>query len=292
MTHQGARDGSGLITGDAVVVELRLAKLPSRSLAFLIDLTLQLIALAILTFLLGAAADLADPTLAYVLFFVGTIAVLVGYPVAMESLTRGRTVGKLAIGLRAVRDDGGSIRFRHALARGLAAVVEIYACFGAIAVVVSLLSPEGKRVGDYLGGTVVVRERAPRQAVAPLWIPPGLQSWATTLDLARLRPETALTARQFVVRAASLKGQARQTLGRSIADEVARQVSPPPPSGISPELYLSVVLAERRRRTGGSDTGPPAAAAPQRPDANPPPTHAPAGDTAPDHTGDGFTAPQ
>ncbi len=258
MTHQGARDGSGLITGDAVVVDLRLAKLPSRSLAFLIDVALQLIALAALTFLLGAAVDLADPALSYVLFFVGTLAVLVGYPVAMESLMRGRTLGKLAVGLRVVRDDGGSIRFRHALTRGLAAVVEIYACFGAVAVVVSLLSPEGKRVGDYMAGTVVVRERAPQQTAAQLWIPTSLQAWAATLDLARLQPATALSARQYVARAPSLKGEARQALGRSIADEVASQVSPPPPPGITPDLFLSVVLAERSRRaSSAAATDPP-----------------------------------
>ncbi len=293
MTRQGARDETGLITGDAVVVDLRLAKLPSRSLAFLIDLTLQFVALAALTFLLGAAGELADPALSYVLFFVATIAVIVGYPVLIESLTRGRTLGKLVVGLRVVRDDGGSIRFRHALTRGLAAVVEIYACFGAIAVVVSLLSPEGKRVGDYMAGTVVVRERAPQQRAAQLWIPPGLEPYAAALDLRRLQPSTALSARQYVTRAASLKPDARQTLGRSIADEVARQVSPPPPPGISPDTYLSVVLAERSRRA----VSPQAPHQPAPPPAAPPVASGPASgepdDDAPRTvpTDDGFAAP-
>ena len=248
MTHHVDGAGSGLVTGDAVVVDLRLAKLPSRTLAFIIDLSLQIIALVALTFLLGSTSAFADQVLTVVMFFVATIAVIVGYPVATETLTHGRTVGKLAIGLRVVRDDGGAIRFRHALARGLVAVVEIYLCFGAIAVITSLLSPEGKRVGDYLAGTVVVRERAPRPSAGQWSLPPSLQAWAASLDLSRLQPATALSARQFLVRAASLKDESRTALGRSIAEEMFAQVSPPPPVGVSPEIYLSAVLAERSRR--------------------------------------------
>jgi uncharacterized RDD family membrane protein YckC len=243
-----AHHGPDLVTGDAVVVELRLAKLPSRTLAFLIDVTLQVVALFALTFLLGALATATDDVLAFVFVFVGSIAVLVGYPATMETLTRGRTVGKLAVGLRVVRDDGGAIRFRHALVRALSAVVEIYLCFGAVAVITSLLSPEGKRVGDYLAGTVVVRERSPSaQAPAP-WIPSSLQPWAATLDLHQLQASTALQARQFLGRAHSLNAGARTSLAQSLADEVARQVSPLPPPGVSAELYLGIVLAERSRR--------------------------------------------
>jgi uncharacterized RDD family membrane protein YckC len=293
MTHRGAGDGAGLVTGDAVVVDLRLAKLPSRAIAFLIDLVLQVGALVALTFLLGATSGLADDVLAVVFVFVGTIAIIVGYPVAMETLTRGRTVGKLAMGLRVVRDDGGAIRFRHALARGLMAVVEIYLCFGAIAVITSLLSPEGKRVGDYLAGTVVVRERAPTSPTAQWWLPPSLQPWAASLDLTRLQPATALSARQFLVRAASLNDGARDALGRAIADDMLRQVSPPPPPGVGPEIFLNAVLAERSRRAtiaGAPASGSPAIEAPP-PTISTPETSTTSGEALPEENAGGFTAP-
>jgi uncharacterized RDD family membrane protein YckC len=293
MTHRGTGDGAGLVTGDAVVVDLRLAKLPSRAIAFLIDLVLQVGALVALTFLLGATSGLADDVLAVVFVFVGTIAIIVGYPVAMETLTRGRTVGKLAMGLRVVRDDGGAIRFRHALARGLMAVVEIYLCFGAIAVITSLLSPEGKRVGDYLAGTVVVRERAPTSPTAQWWLPPSLQPWAASLDLTRLQPATALSARQFLVRAASLNDGARDALGRAIADDMLRQVSPPPPPGVGPEIFLNAVLAERSRRAtiaGAPASGSPAIEAPP-PTISTPETSTTSGEALPEENAGGFTAP-
>ena len=47
------------------------------------------------------------------------------YPVTIETLTRGRSLGKMAAGLRTVRDDAGPITFRHAFTRGLLGVVEV-----------------------------------------------------------------------------------------------------------------------------------------------------------------------
>ena len=274
MTYDGAPAGSGIITGDAVVVELRYAKLPSRSLAFALDLLIQITVLVVMTLLLGALTSFADDVMVYVLMFVITLGIFVGYPVTCETLTRGRTVGKLAVGLRVVRDDGGAIRFRHALVRALLAVVEVY-IFLAISVITSLLSPEGKRLGDYLAGTVVVRERAPRSPVqksyAP-WIQPALQPWAATLDLSRLQPTTAMGVRQFLSRAQSLTADARQRLGASLYAEVTEQVSPPPPMPVPAETYLAAVLAERARRAEGAAapvTASPAAA-PAIADAPPP----------------------
>ena len=87
--------------------------------------------------------------------------VLVGGPIAVETLSHGRSLGKLACGLRVVRDDGGPIRFRHALVRGAIGVVEILMTFGVVACVASLVSARGRRLGDVFAGTLVVRERVP-----------------------------------------------------------------------------------------------------------------------------------
>ena len=87
--------------------------------------------------------------------------VLVGGPIAVETLSHGRSLGKLACGLRVVRDDGGPIRFRHALVRGAMGVVEILMTFGVIACIASLVSARGRRLGDVFAGTLVVRERMP-----------------------------------------------------------------------------------------------------------------------------------
>ena len=157
--------GGDLVTGEAVVLELRLAKLPSRAVAETLDLLVQFGGLLVIS-LIGAFTGLSDSldgAAAVALGLTLYVGIFVGYPVLFESLSRGRSLGKMAMGLRVVREDGGPIQFRHALVRGLLAIFEVYP-FGVIAVITSLLSAKGKRVGDYLAGTVVVRERVPNIA--------------------------------------------------------------------------------------------------------------------------------
>ena len=88
-------------------------------------------------------------------------AVIVGYPVAFETLTRGRSLGKMALGLRVVREDGGPERFRQAFVRGLLGGGRDLADLRLVALVASLASAQGRRIGDYLAGTVVIHERVP-----------------------------------------------------------------------------------------------------------------------------------
>lgn len=110
---------SDLVTGEAVVLDLRLARLASRGLAVALDLLIQVVGLLLLFIILASTASGLDDALAIALTLVIAIAVLIGYPVTLETLTRGQTVGKMALGLRVVREDGGPIRFRQALVRGV-----------------------------------------------------------------------------------------------------------------------------------------------------------------------------
>ena len=237
-----------LVTGDAVVLELRVAKLASRGLALGIDLTVQLTVLLVGVLVVGGLLGSADEALAAAAGLTFYVLVVVGYPVAMETATRGRSLGKLAFGLRVVREDGGPVRFRHSFVRALLGVVEIWLTFGSVALIASLSSTQGRRLGDYLAGTLVVRERVPVAAhpVAPM--PPPLAGWAAGLDLSRLPDDLALAARQFLSRAGELSPAAREDLGSRIATAVAAVTTPAPPPGTPPWAFLAAVLAERRRR--------------------------------------------
>jgi RDD family protein len=178
------------------------------------------------------------------------VAVVVGYPVIWETLTRGRSPGKLALGLRVVSDDGGPERFRQALVRGLAAAVEIWMFLGCPALICSLLSVRGKRLGDLFAGTFVIQQRLPvkRSAAPPVTMTPELAHWATALEMSRLSEQTAATARRYLARLPELRPAARAELGERIAAAVRSQVSPPPPPGMPVPVYLSAVLAERHNR--------------------------------------------
>ncbi|MFC7327536.1 RDD family protein [Marinactinospora rubrisoli] len=237
-----------LVTGDAVVLDLRPAGFATRMVALFLDVLAQALVLVGLSLLLDQVSGLLDSATWAALQILLVVLVIVGYPVAVETLTRGRSLGKLALGLRVVGTDGSPERFRQALTRALCGFVELWLTSGVVALIVALVNRDGRRVGDFLAGTLVVQERARRADTAPIPMPPHLTGWASTAELSRLDPETAQMARQYVQRYHELTEEARRTMGAEVANAVARTVSPPPPPGAAPYEYLAAVLAERRRR--------------------------------------------
>jgi uncharacterized RDD family membrane protein YckC len=237
-----------LVTGEAVALDLRPASFASRALAIALDLLILVVGGWIVgVYLLGLLLALDDAAAAAV-FLVTEVGILVGVPVTVETLSRGRSLGKLAAGLRVVRDDGGPIRFRHALIRGLLGVLEFYLSYGSIPLIVSLTNKRGKRVGDILAGTYVVRARGGNPLPPPVGMPPELAMWALNADIGRIPDRLAMAVRQFLARADALHPASRQRLGVGLATQVAQFVAPPPPAGVYPERFLAAVMAERRRR--------------------------------------------
>jgi uncharacterized RDD family membrane protein YckC len=262
-----------VVTGEAVVLEVPCARFPSRLLALAIDLAIQLIMIVVLLTVTGLAAahhGMDDAAVAAITITV-IVLTLIGYPILWETATRGRSPGKLALGLRVVSDDGGPERFRQALVRGLATVVDFWLVpfIGVPALVCSLLSARGKRLGDVFAGTFVIQHRLPgrRAAAAAPPVTPELAAWAASLELSGLDDQTAAMARRYLSRLPELAPAARAGLGERIAAAVRAQTGPPPPPGTPAPAYLGAVLAERHRReharlTAPAAGGPGATAAP------------------------------
>ncbi len=238
---------SEVVTGDAVVLDVRVAQLPVRAVSALIDITVVLICYLISLMLWAATLSQFDDAASAAIMVIFTVLVLVGYPLIFETATRGRTLGKMAMGLRVVSDDGGPERFRQALFRALASVVEIWMLVGSPAIICSMLSIKAKRIGDVFAGTVVISERGPKLGPPPM-MPPYLAWWAASLQLSGLGAEQAELARQFLSRANQLDPYVRDQMAYRIANDVLSRVAPPPPPGTPPQLALAAVLAERHRR--------------------------------------------
>ena len=245
-----------VVTGEAVVLDVPCARFPSRLLALVLDLLIQGILLFVLFVIVGLAVNngAASATAGAIALTV-TIAIVVGYPVLWETLTRGGTPGKFALGLRVVSDDGGPERFRQALVRGLAAVVEIWLLLGCPALICSLLSERGKRLGDVFAGTFVIQQRLPagRNAATLPAVSPELALWGASLEMSGLTDQTAETARRYLARLPELTPAAQAELGERIAGAVRAQVSPPAAAG-HPGGRLSEHGA---RRTAQQGTRPP-----------------------------------
>ncbi|MFJ6572090.1 RDD family protein [Streptomyces sp. NPDC091292] len=297
---------SELVTGEAVALELRPAKLPSRALAVLIDLAVAFALYIVVTIALAAATASLDDAASAALMVGAFLLLLVGGPIAVETLSHGRSLGKLACGLRVVRDDGGPIRFRHALVRGAVGVVEILMTSGIVACVASLASERGRRVGDLFAGTLVVRERVPtgRMGYVPP-PPPWLVGHFSGLDLSGVPDGLWLAIRQYLTRMGQLDPQVGWGMAERLATEVVSRTGAPAPPGVPPAAYLAAVVHERQARDarrafgggggvpsgGGVQGAPPPAYPSPQPSAPPYQPSAPSQPAAPSYPAPGYAAP-
>ncbi|QFR02630.1 RDD family protein [Streptomyces phaeolivaceus] len=263
------------MTGEAVALELRPAKLPSRALAVLLDLVVAMVVyLAVVLVLVLSTAGLDEAAQAAI-SVAAFLLVLVGGPIAVETLSHGRSLGKLACGLRVVRDDGGPIRFRHALVRGAVGVVEILMTFGVVACIASLVSERGRRLGDVFAGTLVVRERVPagRTAFVPP-PPPWLVGQFSGLDLSAVPDGLWLAVRQYLTRMRQLDPHVAAAMAERLAADLAARTGAPAPYGVPPGAYLAAVVHERQAREArqafGGAQGGAQLTMPQRPMPQPP----------------------
>jgi uncharacterized RDD family membrane protein YckC len=240
------------VTGDAVVLDVSAAAFPSRMVARLIDMAIQVLVLIITLIVIAAAGRGLNAAAVIAILTVALVLILVGYPTIFETLSRGKTLGKMAMGLRVVAEDGGPVRFRQALIRALAGLFEIWTiALAPVALITSLGSAKGKRLGDMFAGTYVIHERVPEgRNLAPEFagVPPFLADWAARLELSGLADQDAEAAGSYLRRFYDLRPAARDALGLQLAATVAARVSPPPPPGTPPAAYLAAVLAVRRYR--------------------------------------------
>jgi uncharacterized RDD family membrane protein YckC len=236
-----------LVTGEAVALDVRPASVILRAAGAIIDWLAYLLLFVAMAFFVSAlAGEAIDETLARALGTVGLVFSILIAPMTVETLTGGRSLGKLAIGARIVRDDGGAIQLRHAFIRALIGVVEIYLTFGGLAATTALLNGKSKRLGDLLAGTYSQHERVPRVTETVIGVPPELESWAQTVDIVRLPDRLSRRIAQFLRQAVKLTPRSRVRLAAGLAEEAAQYVSPLPT--VPPEVFLAGVAAVRRSR--------------------------------------------
>ena len=240
--------GDDLVTGEGVAVEVPAASVGVRMLSGGIDVVLTVSVLVGAVLVVGAATGQASAAVQGIAAIVLSTLVIVGLPTTVETASRGRSLGKLVLGQRVVRDDGGPVTFRHSFVRALVGYVEIYLLLGIPALVTAMVHPRAKRLGDMAAGTVVVSQRASLRLAPPPGMPVALHEWARSADVATLPAGLTVAVRQFLARAPGLSPQSRATLGAELLRSTLPHVSPPPPGGVHPEVVLAAVVAERRHR--------------------------------------------
>ena len=238
------RVAQNIVTPEAVVLDFQAAGVASRILARVIDLLVQLAAIWVLSIAIGVGSAISS-TGATVLSLVIGFLVLLGYPALSEWLWQGRTVGKLALGLRVVTLGGGPIGFTAASTRSLLQVFEIYGTAGGLAVLTALGNRRSQRLGDLAAGTFVIRERRVQQraVVIDFWPPYGYEAYAASLDVTPLTTQQYGLVRSYLLRLHELGTNARWSLGERLAALLARQIHHTRPPTVHPETFLICVAA-------------------------------------------------
>ncbi|MBY5164523.1 RDD family protein [Salsipaludibacter albus] len=203
-----ARSTRGLVTGEAVELEIPTATVGLRGLAYLVDLVV--LAILVIAVIWGGFAlvatvfsndvGAADAGAWVVITLVGAMLIVV--PAGIEWLTHGRSLGKVVAKLRVVTVSAAPISLRHALVRATVGVFELILTGGIVAFLAALASPRGQRLGDLVAGTLVVRESVTRADISPVrFTPPsGTASLAARLDVTALDDGDYRVIRSTVLR--------------------------------------------------------------------------------------------
>lgn len=243
---------TGIITPEAVVLDVETAGFASRVLAGVIDTGAILISLGIIgtvmSVILGGDDSTSQTVFAFTFF-----GLIFGYPILFETFMRGRTPGKAALGLRAVTIDGAPIRLREATLRAMGGVVDRLLPPGGITGAIFVTTtPRNQRVGDLIAGTIVIRDPVKFVTSPALWFsaPPGLETFAETIDPTAITVEQYTVIRSFLTRGATLSPEIRYALATDLADRLAETIRHPNHRAIQPEFFLICTMARYQRRFG------------------------------------------
>jgi uncharacterized RDD family membrane protein YckC len=188
---------------DNIRLDLPVAGLGSRSLAAFIDY-LGMGVLAILWVMLSLLLGSLLPGWAPVFLLGGLFLIHWGYFAGLEIAMGGRTLGKRALQLRVVTAEGGTPGAGALLIRNLVRTIDLVAGAPLMAI-----DPLSRRLGDRLGGTLVVHDRPPEIGPVLGRVPPG---WG---------PRELAVVESFLARAGTLEDKA---LVRQMAERILGRI--------------------------------------------------------------------
>ena len=254
-------------TPERVELHYILANVGNRFLAAAIDHFIQVLTFVLILVIAGAFSDWrlfnAMSVWAAALLVLVVFAIYWGYFVAFETLWSGQTPGKRIMRLRVVREDGRPVRFFEVFVRNLLRLAIDFMPFPtyAIGVVSIIFSARSKRVGDFVAGTVVVKERATEAPSLDEIIKVSeieqrrLDSAAPapfSSDTRRLSEPEMRAVQTFLKRRFELTEPNRSALASRIAQAISAKLNIAVEE-LSPESLLEEVERQRRIQSRYSD---------------------------------------
>lgn len=250
-----------ITTPESVALQQRTAGPGTRFLALLIDLLLvfflisfvEYIVLLLLT-IVAAGSGPSDQNQLFasivVLVSVGVgFLIFFGYWFVMETWFGGQTIGKKALGIRAVMKGGFPLTASASLTRNLVRLVDmIPPPLFFVGLVSMALSKKYQRLGDHAAGTLVVRDRSHRDQSSGFFFAGLHPSQVSHWDTSGISNRDLELIRRFLARRTSLSGAARYTLGLRLARRYHPIVTGDDPA-FPPEVFLEGIVLERQVRS-------------------------------------------
>ena len=238
-------------TPEQTVLEFPLAGIGSRALALAIDTLLQiafLIALGLIAAIIsyeGFLPRLGKQYVYAILIFIAFLSQF-GYFAFFEAIWNGRTPGKKWIHLRVITDSGRPVGAQEAILRNLMRIVDSLPSLYATGIITSLISPQNKRAGDYLAGTVVIQEKS-ASSDRSLW-DAAPAPVLTTSQFPKLNAAELQLVEAYLERRSSLQEDVRRSMAWQIAQRMAQRSTAAPESIQDPEKFLEALAEHSRNR--------------------------------------------
>ena len=239
-------------TPEQINLEYELAGPGSRFMALFVDLMIQLIAGILIFILLSFAGIAFHPfrgggtwmlALTIILIFV----VQWGYFAIFEILWNGQTPGKRQAGIRVINETGRQASVYEAVARNLLRAVDALPGLYAVGAIVMFLSPESKRIGDYVAGTVVVHDRNNQEQA--IFFNTRSDDEAAEINCATLGTGDLQVMETFLQRRLDLPLEVRQKTAEKLARHFREKCGVP--AGTLPDDEALLELLVRGIRRGG-----------------------------------------
>ena len=251
-------------TPELVVVSYTLAGVGSRVAAGLIDLLVcvaAFIGIIVLSLLVGSpykpsATDRGSPSTAWAIAVVviTQFAILWGYYVLAEGLFDGRTIGKRLLRLRTVRDGGLSVGFAASAVRNLMRIVDLQPGFTYVVGIAGIaVTKSGKRLGDIVAGTIVVREALIQQPIVRVAEPQNAEHSVSATAL--LTDAEYQLLDRWAARRASLERERQAALMMQVGARLRHVIGEVDQRGLSGTLSRLLASERRAREQGAAAKG-------------------------------------
>lgn len=247
-----------ITTPENIAIEYELAGLGTRFLAAVLDIFVQigfafvLVVVWGIVFWILSLVSLSGATGVMTeiggflegIWFILIFLLIWGYMIFFEIKWNGQTIGKRQLGLRVIREGGYPVQPYNIVVRNLLRVVDFLPLGYLLGVISILASKNYQRLGDFVAGTIVVKQRAPQTLDGLLRIahitPEHLDPAALALVVTNaygLTPDEYRAVRHFTERRRQLSLQSQQTAAVKVAVPLMQRLHIVPPPGASAVNY-------------------------------------------------------